>query len=68
MAIDNRDGEAFLTFVTDKLKTRIAHISESILEGQKDIEGMHEYLKERMSLRSFISASAILQRKPDIRL
>ena len=26
------------------------------------------YLKERMSLRSFISASAILQRKPDIRL
>ena len=46
MAIDNRDGEAFLTFVTDKLKTRIAHISESILEGQKDIEGMHEYYWE----------------------
>ncbi len=24
-----------------KLETRIAHISQSILEGQKDIEGMH---------------------------
>ena len=41
MAIDNRDGEAFLTFFTEKLKTRISHISDSILEGQKDIEGMH---------------------------
>ena len=42
MAIDYRDGEVFLNFVTDKLKARIARISESILEGQKDIEGMHE--------------------------
>lgn len=46
MAIDYRDGEVFLNFVTDKLKARIARISESILEGQKDIEGMHEYYWE----------------------
>ena len=46
MTVDYRDGEAFLEFVTEKLKTRIMHISESILEGQKDIEGMHEYYWE----------------------
>ena len=46
MTIDCKDGEVFLTFVTDKLKERIARISESILEGQKDIEGMHEYYWE----------------------
>lgn len=46
MAIDYRDGEVFLNFVTDKLKARIARISESILEGQRDIEGMHEYYWE----------------------
>ena len=46
MTIDCKDGEVFLTFVTDKLKARIARISESILEGQKDIEGMHEYYWE----------------------
>ena len=38
MTIDNKDGAAFLAYVTDKLETRIAHISQSILEGQKDIE------------------------------
>ena len=46
MTIDNKDGAAFLGYVTEKLKTRIARISESILEGQKDIEGMHEYYWE----------------------
>ena len=46
MTIDNKDGAVFLAYVTDKLKTRIARISESILEGQKDIEGMHEYYWE----------------------
>ena len=46
MTIDNKDGAVFLAYVTDKLKTRIARIGESILEGQKDIEGMHEYYWE----------------------
>ena len=46
MTIDNKDGAAFLGYVTEMLKTRIARISESILEGQKDIEGMHEYYWE----------------------
>ena len=40
MTIDNKDGAAFLAYVTDKLETRIAHISQSILEGQKDIEAV----------------------------
>ena len=31
MTIDNKDGAAFLAYVTDKLETRIAHISQSIL-------------------------------------
>ena len=46
MIIDNKDGAAFLAYVTDKLETRIASISQSILDGQKDIEGMHEYYWE----------------------
>ena len=46
MMIDNKDGAAFLANVTDKLNKRIADISQSILEGQKDIEGMHEYYWE----------------------
>ena len=46
MMIDNKDGAAFLANVTDKLKKRIADIGQSILEGQKDIEGMHEYYWE----------------------
>ncbi|MDD5803986.1 HelD family protein [Blautia sp. HCP3S3_H10_1] len=46
MTFDNKDGSIFLEYVTEKLKTRIARISESILEGQKDIEGMHEYYWE----------------------
>ena len=46
MTIDNKDGAAFLAYVTDKLEARIANISQSILEGQKDIEGMHEYYWE----------------------
>ena len=49
MTIDNKDGAAFLAYVTDKLETRIAHISQSILEGQKDIEGMHEYYSGELS-------------------
>ena len=36
----------FLAYVTDKLLTRIAHFSQSFLDGQKDIEGMHEYYWE----------------------
>ena len=43
MTIDDKDGAALIAYVTDKVETRIAHISQSSLEGQKDIEGMHEY-------------------------
>ena len=46
MTIDCKDGKRFLDFVTEKLQERIAHLSEAILEGQKDIEGMHEYYWE----------------------
>lgn len=40
------DGKAYLEFVTEKLNDRIKEVKESIREGQKEIEGMHEYYWE----------------------
>lgn len=42
----NKNGREYLSFVLEKLQKRIAQISLSIAEGQKDIEGMHEYYWE----------------------
>ncbi|MGN1184078.1 MAG: HelD family protein [Oliverpabstia sp.] len=36
----------YLEFVLEKLKDRIRRIDSSILEGEKEIEGMHEYYWE----------------------
>ena len=33
----------YLEFVLEKLQDRIRRIDSSILEGEKEIEGMHEY-------------------------
>lgn len=38
--------DRFLETVTEKLKERILRLNEEIVEGQKDIEGMHEYYWE----------------------
>lgn len=42
----NKDGKEYLAYVLEKLKNRISRISLSIAEGQKEIEGMHEYYWE----------------------
>lgn len=40
------DGTNYLQMVTEKLEERILEIQQSISEGQKEIEGMHEYYWE----------------------
>ena len=34
--IDNRDGQAYLDAVLEKIRQRILSINESLLEGQKE--------------------------------
>lgn len=40
--IDNRDGQAYLDAVLEKIRQRILSINESLLEGQKEIDDMHD--------------------------
>lgn len=40
------DGKLYLSSVRERLKNRIDEVKESISEGQKEIEGMHEYYWE----------------------
>lgn len=40
------DGKKYLNFVIEKLKMRLDEVQHSIQEGQKEIEGMHEYYWE----------------------
>lgn len=40
------EGKKYLDKITEQLKERVAEVRESILQGQKDIEGMHEYYWE----------------------
>ena len=41
-----KDQTAYLEFVLEKLRERIQKISLSLAEGEKEIEGMHEYYWE----------------------
>ena len=41
--IDNRDGRIYLDAVLEKIRQRILSIDESLLEGQKEIDEVHEY-------------------------
>lgn len=43
---DRKNGSLYLAFVLEKLKLRLQEISLSIAEGEKEIEGMHEYYWE----------------------
>ena len=43
---DKKNGREYLGYVLEKLKERITEISLSLVEGQKEIEGMHEYYWE----------------------
>ena len=40
------DGNLFLHDVTEKLETRLNEIKNDLVEGQKEIESMHEYYWE----------------------
>lgn len=44
--IDIKNGRAFLQYVLECLRTRLAQTDAAILEGEKEIEGMHEYYWE----------------------
>ncbi|MDO5134898.1 MAG: AAA family ATPase [Eubacteriales bacterium] len=46
MTEELKDGKKYLVYVLERLKQRISRISLSIAEGQKEIEGMHEYYWE----------------------
>ena len=40
------NGREYLKIVMDQLRNRISQLDQSIVEGQKEIEGMHEYYWE----------------------
>ena len=39
--IDQTDGRAYLSYVLEKIESRLASIDESLVKGQKEIEDMH---------------------------
>ena len=42
----SENGREYLKIVMDQLRNRISQLDQSIVEGQKEIEGMHEYYWE----------------------
>ena len=48
MSLENKQetGSAFLEFVLQKLEKRVEEVSLSLEEGEKEIQGMHEYYWE----------------------
>ena len=40
---DQKNGQEYLSFVLEKPQARLAEISQSLLDGQKEIENMHDY-------------------------
>lgn len=48
MSLENKQetGSAFLEFVLQKLEKRVEEVNLSLKEGQKEIQGMHEYYWE----------------------
>lgn len=46
MTIDSKQGSAFLPYLLEKLHSRIQELSQAIAQGQKEVEGMHEYYWE----------------------
>ena len=37
---DQKNGQEYLSFVLEKLQARLAEISQSLLDGQKEIENI----------------------------
>ena len=50
--IDNRDGQAYLDAVLEKIRQRILSINESLLEGQKVIFDTETDPKNSSKLRA----------------
>ena len=44
--IDQTDGRAYLSYVLEKIESRLASIDEFLVKGQKEIEDMHDYYWE----------------------
>lgn len=42
-----KNEEYFLKQVTEKIRQRITEVNQSLSEGQKEIENMHEYYWEK---------------------
>ena len=65
---DKKNGREYLGYVLEKLKERITEISLSLVEGQKEIEGMHEYYWENYTemdqygYEDYDNQQALLQR------
>ena len=43
---DQKNGQEYLSFVLEKLQARLAEISQSLLDGQKEIENARLLLAE----------------------
>ena len=52
----------FLEEVEEKLKTRITEINASFLEGEKQIESMHDYYWENYTEMSMVMKIMIISR------
>ena len=70
---DKKNGREYLGYVLEKLKERITEISLSLVEGQKEIEGMHGYYGEnytemaRMVMRIMIISRHCSARFPQMK-
>ena len=62
-----RDGKSYLSFIIEKLQQRLKEVDSSISQGQKEIEGMHEYYWENYTemdqygYENFDNQQALLQ-------
>ena len=54
---DQKNGQEYLSFVLEKLQARLAEISQSLLDGQKEIENMHDYYWQNYTCLLYTSPS-----------
>ena len=44
--INQTDGNAYLAYVSEKIKNRLLALKETLLHGQQEIHDMHDYYWE----------------------
>ena len=44
--INQKDGNAYLAYVSEKIKNRLLALKETLLQGQQEIHDMHDYYWE----------------------